>query len=212
MSGAIESPAFRYERREREADAFGMWIFLGSEAMLFGAVILIYMVARIDHPKAFAAASGHLSIVLGTANTAVLITSSFAMAAADLLARLERWRAAAWALAITAALGVAFLVIKGTEYVQEIHEGIAPVLGLPFGFDGPDPRGAQLFFELYFATTSLHAAHLLSGIVAVVVILTMWGRSTGASCMRRSQAIGLYWHFIDIVWVFLFPILYLVDR
>lgn len=212
MNGAIESPAFRYERREREADAFGMWIFLGSEAMLFGAVILIYLVARIDHSKGFAAASNHLSIVLGSANTGVLITSSFAMAAADLLARLERWRASAWALGATALLGAAFLAIKGTEYAQEIHEGIAPVLGLPFGFSGPDPRGAQLFFELYFAMTSLHAAHLFSGIVAILVILSMWRGSTGASRQRRSQAIGLYWHFVDIVWVFLFPILYLVDR
>lgn len=212
MKQAVESQAFRHAAREHEADAFGMWIFIGSEAMLFGAIVLVFLVARIDHPKAFGDASSHLSLTLGTANTAILITSSFTMALADLLAKLERWRAAAWTMAATATLGAVFIVVKGTEYALEISEGIAPILSLPFHFPGSDPRGAQLFVELYFAMTSLHAAHLLGGIAAILVILSMWRRSTGASCLRRTQAIGLYWHFVDIVWVFLFPLLYLIDR
>lgn len=212
MSGAVESEAFRDAERERQADAFGMWIFIGSEAMLFGALLLIYLTARIDHPQAFAQASGHLSLALGTLNTVVLITSSFTMALADLLARLESWRAAVCALAATALLGVAFLVVKGIEYGKEIAEGIAPVLGLPFHLAGSDPGGSQLFFELYFATTGLHALHLIGGLLAIAAVLSMWRWSTAASRLRRAQAIGLYWHFVDIVWVFLFPLLYLVHR
>jgi cytochrome c oxidase subunit 3 len=212
MSGAVESEAFRDAERERQADAFGMWIFIGSEAMLFGAVMLVYLTARMAHPEGFGEASSRLSLLLGTVNTAVLITSSLAMALADLLVKLGRRRAAAWALAATALLGLAFLAVKGVEYADEVREGLAPVLGLPFALEGADPRGAQLFFELYFASTGLHAAHLIGGLAAIATVLAMWRRSTDAACLRRTRAVGLYWHFVDIVWVFLFPLLYLVHR
>jgi cytochrome c oxidase subunit 3 len=212
MSNAIESVAFDTAERERRADTFGMWVFIGSEAMLFGAVLLLFFAARFHYSAAFAAASKHLSLTLGTLNTAVLITSSFFMALAHLYCSARRWRGTTWSLAATALLGLVFLVIKGSEYAMEFHEGIAPVLGAPFAFDGPHPEQAQLFFALYFAMTGLHALHLICGMTVICWLLATWRRTPEANRMRRVPAVGLYWHFVDIVWVFLFPALYLINR
>ncbi|RUY91696.1 hypothetical protein EN974_27580 [Mesorhizobium sp. M7A.F.Ca.CA.001.12.2.1] len=212
MSASTESVAFKSGERERAADAFGMWVFIGSEAMLFGAIFLIFFVARLSYGAAFAEASRHLSLMLGTINTAVLITSSFAMALAHFFTSGSRWRAARWSLAATAALGVVFLIIKGTEYAMEFHQGIAPVLGAPFTYRGADPVHAAFFFSLYFAMTALHGLHLFCGIVVVCGTLALWWRTEASSRARRVQAVGLYWHFVDIVWVFLFPVLYLTNR
>ncbi len=212
MSAQTESAAFDTPEREKRADTFGMWVFVGSEAMLFGTVLLVFFMARLHYDEAFAAASRRLSLPLGTLNTAVLITSSFTMALAHLLCEGGRWRAAIRSLAATGLLGAVFLVIKGIEYAKEFSEGIAPVLGAPFTYSGPDPTHAQFFFGLYFAMTGLHALHLVCGIVAVAGMLALWRRTPESSRMRRVQVLGLYWHFVDIVWVFLFPALYLIDR
>lgn len=212
MTASNESVAFDTPTREQAADTFAMWIFIGSEAMLFGAILLVFLIARISYGPAFAAASHHLSLPLGTLNTIVLISSSFAIALAHLFARSSRWRAAVWSLAATALLGLAFLGIKAAEYTMEFREGVAPVLGAPFTYVGPDPTHAKFFFGLYFAMTSLHALHLICGIVVIAGMLAIWSRATQSSRLRRVRAIGLYWHFVDIVWVFLFPILYLINR
>ena len=212
MTKSVESAAFDTARREQAADTFGMWVFIGSEAMLFGAIMLVFFVARVSYGPAFAAASKHLSLTIGTLNTAVLITSSFAMALAHLYCGTGRWRAVTLALGATELLGIVFLVIKGTEYAMEFHEGIAPVLGTPFSFDGPAPAQAQFFFSLYFAMTGLHGLHLIGGIAVIGWLLAFWRRIDPAGRTRRVQAIGLYWHFVNIVWVFLFPILYLINR
>ncbi|MBZ9853540.1 cytochrome c oxidase subunit 3 [Mesorhizobium sp. CA13] len=212
MSGPTESIAFDTRAREKAADAFGMWIFIGSEAMLFGAIVLVFLYARLSYGAAFAAASQHLSLPLGTLNTAVLITSSFAMALAHMFTAARRWRPAFWALMSTSLLGCMFLVIKAIEYGKEFSEGLAPVLGAPFSFAGPDPAHAEFFFALYFAMTSLHALHLIGGIAVIAGMLLLWPGTAQASRARRVQAIGLYWHFVDIVWVFLFPVLYLINR
>jgi len=185
---------------------------VGSEAMLFGAVMLVFLICPFSYGPAFAAASKHLSLPLGTLNTAVLITSSFAMALAHLFSTAGRQRAAALALGATTLLGIVVLAIKGTEYAMEFHAGIAPVLSAPFTFDGPDPAHAQLFFSLYFAMTGLHGLHLIGGIAVIGWLLAFWRRSEPASRIRRIHAAGLYWHFVDVVWVFLFPILYLINR
>ena len=211
MSGT-ESIAFETPQRERRADTFAMWVFIGSEAMLFGAVFLVFLIAHIDFGPAFAAASKHLSLPLGTFNTAVLITSSFTMALAHRLAQQRRWRATIWALLATSGLGVCFLVVKGVEYGKEIHDGLAPFLGLPFRYTGPDPTHAGFFFGLYFAMTSLHALHLIGGIVVIAGMIALWRTASPANRLRRVEAIGLYWHFVDIVWVFMFPVLYLINR
>jgi cytochrome c oxidase subunit III len=212
MSASNESVAFDIPARERTADTFAMWIFIGSEAMLFGAILLVFLIAKISYGPAFAAASHHLSLSLGTLNTVVLISSSFVMALAHLFAKSSRWRASTWSLAATALLGLGFLGIKAAEYTTEFREGVAPVLGAPFTFDGPDPIHAEFFFSLYFAMTSLHALHLIGGVVVITGMLMMWSRATESSRLRRVRAVGLYWHFVDIVWVFLFPVLYLINR
>ena len=211
MSGT-ESIAFDTSQRERSADNFAMWVFIGSEAMLFGAIFLVFLVAHIDFGPAFAAASKHLSLPLGTFNTAVLITSSFTMALAHRLALQRRWRATVWALAATSALGIGFLVVKGIEYGKEIDEGLAPLLGLPFRYARPDPTHAEFFFGLYFTMTSLHALHLIGGIVVIAGMILFWRTASPANRLRRVVAVGLYWHFVDIVWVFMFPVLYLINR
>lgn len=211
MSGT-ESVAFDTPRRERRADNFAMWVFIGSEAMLFGAIFLVFLVAHIDFGPAFAAASKHLSLPLGTFNTAVLITSSFTMALAHRLALQRHWRATVWALIATSALGICFLVVKGIEYGKEIHEGLAPLLGLPFRYAGPDPAHAEFFFGLYFTMTSLHALHLVVGIVVIAGMVALWPTSAPGNRLRRVAAVGLYWHFVDIIWVFMFPVLYLINR
>lgn len=212
MTKGVESVAFDTARREQTADTFGMWVFIGSEAMLFGSVMLVFFVARVSYGPAFAAASKHLSLMLGTLNTAVLITSSFAMALAHLYCGVGRWRPAMLALGATALSGIVFLVIKGAEYVMEFHEGIAPVLGASFTFVGPAPAQAQFFFSLYFAMTGLHGLHLIGGIAVIGWLLALWGHTGPAARLRRVRAVGLYWHFVDVVWVFLFPILYLINR
>ncbi|KAA3450594.1 cytochrome/quinol oxidase subunit 3 [Mesorhizobium sp. SARCC-RB16n] len=211
MSGT-ESVAFDTPQRERRGDNFAMWVFIASEAMLFGAIFLVFLVAHIDFGRAFAGASKHLSLPLGTFNTVLLITSSFTMALAHMLALQRRWRATVWALLATSALGVCFLVVKGIEYGKEIQEGLAPLLGLPFRYSGPDPVHAEFFFGLYFAMTSLHALHLIGGIVVITGMIALWRTANPASRLGRVVAVGLYWHFVDIIWVFMFPVLYLINR
>lgn len=212
MGASNESVAFDTPAHEQAADTFAMWVFIGSEAMLFGAILLAFLIGRISYGPAFAAASQRLSLPLGTLNTVVLITSSFAMALAHLFANNRRWRASTWSLAATVLLGLVFLGIKAAEYTMEFREGVAPVLGAPFTYDGPDPAHAEFFFGLYFAMTSLHAVHLIGGIAVIAGMLAIWSRATQSSRLRRVRAIGLYWHFVDVVWVFLFPVLYLINR
>jgi len=211
MSGT-ESVAFDTPQREQRADTLAMWVFIGSEAMLFGGIFLVFLIAHIDSGTAFAAASKHLSLPLGTFNTAVLITSSFTMALAHTLALQRRWRATVWALAATSLLGICFLVVKGIEYSREISEGLAPVLGLQFRYAGPDPKHAEFFFGLYFAMTSLHALHLIGGIIVIAGMIALWRTANPDNRLHRVEAIGLYWHFVDVVWVFMFPVLYLINR
>lgn len=186
----------------------GVWIFLASEGLLFGSVILAYLVARLQNGAAFAAASAQLSLPLGTLNTAVLLTSSFAIASALIWSEAGRNRRARLAIWATVSLGLGFLCIKGFEYWDEAQRGLLPILMLDFRYDGPDPQHARLFFDAYLALTGLHALHLLSGIVLIGSIALLWRRLKDPSHVLRLSA--LYWHLIDIVWVFLFPLLYLV--
>jgi cytochrome c oxidase subunit III len=186
----------------------GMWVFIASELLFFGALLAAYLAGRVHWPGGFGVASRHTHVVLGTINTAVLLTSSAAIALAVACAqhhRHRRWTARLlWA---TAALGGAFLAIKGYEYLLEWREGLFPGPAFPL-----PQQGAQLFFMLYFLTTGLHAVHLVCGIAAV----TVFARAT-AACRPwanpgRLDALALYWHFVDVVWIFLYPFLYLVER
>lgn len=211
MSGGIDSEAFRSATRESESQLLGMWIFLVSETLIFGAVILVYLVARWHHPEGFAHAAAETSILIGTVNTVVLLTSSLTMALADIRAEEGRTSARGWLL-LTALLGAVFLGIKGYEWYDEVRHGLAPFLGMEFEYDGPQPHGAALFFRLYFVLTGLHALHLAVGLALVAGAALLWPRFPAAKRGQRAAAVALYWHFIDVVWVFLFAFVYLPGR
>jgi cytochrome c oxidase subunit 3 len=204
--------AFPNEARESAADRFGIWIFLGSEALLFGGLMLAYTLTRRHFPDGFAAGSRETSFVLGTANTAVLLTSSLLIALAELRAEASAGLSGRRLLLATAGLGLVFLAIKSFEYADEIGRGLAPLFGQPFRYQGPDPEGAAAFFRFYFALTGLHAVHLIIGIGLVLWTALRWRSLAATVRRRRVTATALYWHFIDVVWVFLYPLLYLVSR
>lgn len=190
------------------ATTLGMWVFLTTETLFFGVLFFAYAMARWHFPEAFAAASRHTNIVLGTMNTAVLLTSSFTMALAVRAAKLDAGRASARLLAITAALGCAFVIIKGTEYWLDFREHLVP--GVDFRFDPAHGRGAEWFFGFYFVSTGIHAVHLLIGIALVAIVA--WRFARRHVTPRAVEVTGLYWHFVDLVWIFLYPALYLVSR
>lgn len=191
--------------------SLGMWVFLATELMLFAPLFLAYLYARTHYPAAFAAASRHTSFWLGTANTAVLLSSSLAMALAVLVHERGRERAASWLLLAAAACGVLFLFIKGSEYAHDFGEHLFP--GPSFRFAGAFAGGAELFFYLYFAMTALHALHLALGVCAALLFaLGLRLRWRPLLPPRRLEALALYWHFVDSVWIFLYPMLYLVGR
>jgi cytochrome c oxidase subunit 3 len=194
-----------------EPARLGMWVFLSTELMLFGPLFLGYVYGRAHFPDAFAAASRHTAFWLGTVNTAVLLSSSAAMArAVEARAQGQRTGPARW-LCLVAACGLVFLVIKGSEYRHEWEQGLFP--GPAFHFAPDLAAGAELFFFLYFAMTALHALHLTLGVLATLVFALGLGRQTKALLPpTRLELLGLYWHFVDLVWIFLYPILYLVGR
>jgi cytochrome c oxidase subunit 3 len=196
--------------RQREAGKFGIWVFLASETLFFGALLLTYTVCRIEHPDAFAAAGRETNVWYGTINTAVLLTSSLTMAvaaqAAEESARLRRVVLAG--LMITAMLGLAFIVIKGFEYKEDLDKHLVPGAG----FALPQP-GAQLFYGFYWLVTGVHAIHLSIGIALVSrLIWVLYRRELPAKDNPEIEVTALYWHLVDIVWIFLYPLIYLPGR
>jgi cytochrome c oxidase subunit 3 len=197
--------------QQREASSFGMWVFLVTEILFFGGLFLAYTVYRHQYSRAFAEASRHLDITLGTFNTAVLIVSSLTMALAVFSAATGRRKAIVVFLVATIALGAVFLGVKAVEYSHKFHDHLVP--GPSFHFPGPDARPAEIFFSLYFTMTGLHAAHMIVGIglLTTLVLQARKGRYT-PEYHTPVEVSGLYWHFVDIVWIFLFPLLYLIGR
>ena len=197
--------------QQKEAAALGMWVFLVTEILFFGGLFVTYLVYRSWYPGAFAAASHEMVIWAGTLNTAVLITSSLTMALAVRAAQLGDRRSLIWLLLATMALGCVFLGVKAFEYRTEFIEHHMP--GPGFQFEGPYLRQAQIFFSLYFVMTGLHALHMIIGLGIMAVML--WWSIRGTITREYASPIeisGLYWHFVDIVWIFLFPLLYLIGR
>jgi len=197
--------------QQREASTMGMWLFIATEILFFGAMFLGYAVYRCSYPQAFAEASRHTLIAFGGTNAAVLLISSTTMAFAVLAARENRrWQLVLFLL-LTASLGCLFLVIKGFEYAKEINEHLLP--GSSFQIAAAEPAKAEMFFYLYWLMTGVHALHLTIGI-GLLVLFAARACLTNAFVNRDTPVdlLGLYWHFVDIVWVFLFPLLYLVDR
>ena len=196
--------------QQRAAATLGMWIFIVTEIMFFGALFFAYAISRFQMPEAFAAASRHTNIIIGTANTAILLTSSFFMAVAVRSAETGAGKPTAWLLVITAALGAVFAALKLTEYALDYRDHLVPLVN--FAFDAKYLAGARVFYGLYFATTGLHMLHLSVGVILVLAFAwRVWHARTNALA-DQVQVLGLYWHFVDIVWVFLYPCLYLIAR
>ena len=192
-----------------ELNRNGIWVFLSSEVMFFGVLFLGYVVYRISYPEAFAEASSHLEILFGSINTGILLTSSFIMALALNAAQRGMRKPLALFLAVTALLGVVFLGIKAYEYSHAIQDKLFP--GAGFQFPGQNEPQAEMFFTLYFVMTGLHALHLFIGILLVSALsILSWMGKFSSERYAPVEVIALYWHFVDIVWIFLFPLLYLV--
>jgi cytochrome c oxidase subunit 3 len=197
--------------QQREASTLGMWIFLATEIMFFGGLFCAYSVYRTKYHYAFEAASHHLDVTLGAFNTVVLIASSLTMAMAVRSSQLGRRKALVLFLLLTMALGSLFLGVKGVEYGHKFEEHLFP--GPAFHYEPSDSPSKQIFFILYFAMTGVHALHMVAGILVLAVLLRpAWRGRFNADYHNPVECTGLYWHFVDIVWIFLFPLLYLLGR
>jgi cytochrome c oxidase subunit 3 len=208
-------------QQQRDAASLGMWIFLGTEVMFFGGLFCAYLIYRRLYFGDFGAASKSINATLGATNTAVLICSSLTVVLAIWAAQTSRRMLMIGSLVLTMLFGVAFLGIKGLEYKDKFEEHHVP--GASFSFANvpipghPDqyanPQHAQIFFSLYFIMTGLHALHMIIGLGIFSWLLYMaWkGRFTPEYHTPLEMG-GLYWHFVDIVWIYLFPLLYLIDR
>jgi len=200
------------EQQQNEAVNQGMWLFLFQEIMFFSGVFMVYLLYRSWYPEAFAAGSHHLDVKMGTINTAVLLLSSFSMATAVRCTQLDKRTGTVISLLVTAAFGLAFCGIKAVEYSHKWHEHLIP--GDNFAWSGPeDPGQMEMFFNIYFASTGLHALHMVIGVGLVLALVPRAMRGVFNDGNNNPVLVtGLYWHFVDLVWIFLFPLLYLLGR
>ncbi|HVF49179.1 MAG TPA: cytochrome c oxidase subunit 3 family protein [Pyrinomonadaceae bacterium] len=202
--------------QQREAGNLGMWVFLIQEVMFFGGLFLVYIIYRTKYPDAFAAASNHLNWKLGALNTVVLICSSLTMALAVWATQVGRnRRTQVFFMALTALLGTTFLGVKAIEYYDKYTHNLIPLSGW-FHWGGHlapnvEERNIQMFYWIYFAMTGLHALHMIIGIAILLPIMyAAWRERYSPEYHAPVELFGLYWHFVDIVWIFLFPLLYLL--
>jgi cytochrome c oxidase subunit 3 len=211
MTQAVVARQFDDPLQQRKASDLGMWVFLATEILFFGALFVAYTATRLHDPQAFAIASRLTNLTLGSVNTAVLLTSSLTMALAVRATKLGLRNASIAFLLATAVLGLAFLGIKFTEYYLDWRNHLVPVLD--FAHAGPHAGGVENFFYLYFFMTGVHSIHLVIGIVMVLVLAFLARRRDfSPDYFTPVELGGLYWHLVDIVWIFLYPLLYLVAR
>jgi len=197
--------------QQRRTGTLGMWAWLLTELLLFAGLFLTAAVLRVMYPESVQAASQHLKMWIGAANTVLLITSSLTMTAGIELSKMGRNRDTARALLITGALGTAFMLLKSYEYYTDYVEHMMPFLDRPYALAGDN--ASQLFVSLYYVATLLHAAHLTIGIATVATMAWLVHRAGYlAKHQNRIELVGLYWHFIDLIWIIAYPTLYLVNR
>jgi cytochrome c oxidase subunit 3 len=199
--------------QQHEASTLGMWMFLATEILFFGGIFCAYTIYRIMYYEAFRAGAHHQNWIVGTANTAVLIGSSLTMALAVWAAQMNRRKLTVLMLTLTLILGLTFIGVKAYEYSQHIHEGLFP--GTLFTYvDEEHPeltKGVELFMTFYFGMTGLHALHMVIGAGLLIWMIFRARRGDfGPEYYSPVEIMGLYWHFVDIVWIFLFPLLYLL--
>ncbi|HEY9131954.1 MAG TPA: cytochrome c oxidase subunit 3 family protein [Dyella sp.] len=210
-SVAARADAFDDIEQQRGASVLGMWVFLATEILFFGVLFAGYAICRIRFPEAFAAGSRQTDFAMGTLDTAVLLFSSCLAALAVRSVQLGARRSAVWLLMGTASLGCAFLLLHGIEYHDEYKQGLIPALR--YDPAGHPPVAMALFFCLYYAITGFHSLHVAIG----VVLLARLARMTAHGAFDRDyyapvEVTALYWHLVDIVWIFVYPLLYLVGR
>jgi cytochrome c oxidase subunit 3 len=205
---------FENEEQQKEASSLGMWVFLLTELMFFGGMFMAYLAYRQHYPDAFAAASSKLNVTLGAVNTVVLICSSLTMAMAVHSAALGKQKMIVLFLTATLLLGGVFLGVKAKEYHDKfVHHEVPGANFHPEDWPkNVDMSHASLYFALYFGMTGLHASHMIIG--AFILLFLIYKANKGAYTAEWHTPVemfGLYWHFVDIVWIFLFPLLYLID-
>jgi cytochrome c oxidase subunit III len=215
VAGRHHHPALAHHfddlEQQKEAATLGMWVFLVTEILFFGGLFLTYLVYRTWYPADFGRASEHLDVFWGAINTAVLIGSSLTMALGVYAAQAGSRRATTLFIVLTLTLGCVFLGIKAVEYGHKFEEGLIP--GPGFRFPDPGAEHAEIFFSLYFVMTGVHALHMVIGIGIMAVLAIMaWRGRFSPEYHTPVEVSGLYWHFVDIVWIFLFPLLYLINR
>ena len=208
---AIVSRQFDDVEQQRSAADLGIWVFLATEILFFGALFAAYTITRIRYPEAFAVASRLTNVTLGSINTGVLLTSSLTMALAVRATKLGARKASVAFLSATIALGLVFLAIKGTEYYLDYVGHLVPALD--FSHSGPHAGQVEMFFYMYFFMTGVHSLHMIAGIVVLGVLIAMACRRAFSPAYYTPVELGgMYWHLVDIVWIFLYPLLYLVSR
>jgi cytochrome c oxidase subunit III len=197
--------------QQQESSALGMWIFLATEVLFFGGMFAAYTLYRWWYPEGWSEASHHLNLLMGGANTIVLIGSSLTMAMSVRAAQLGDRSAQILFLVLTLLLGGVFLGVKVFEYADKFEHHLVP--GPNFRFEGPNAGPAQIYYSLYFAMTGMHALHMIvgAGLLTWLIVMAYKGTFT-PEYNTPVELIGLYWHFVDIVWIFLFPLLYLVGH
>lgn len=204
---------FDTEEQQKDASTLGMWIFLITEIMFFGGMFAAYTIYRSAYPTVFGVASTSLNVTIGAINTCVLLLSSFTMVMAVRAGQLGQRNMIIFFLIITLIFGCVFLGVKAYEWTEKYEEHHMPGQAA-FHLEGTPLQGpAKLFFSLYFAMTGLHALHMVVGvgILTFIILETKKGKYS-ADYYTPIDIAGLYWHFVDIVWIFLFPLLYLIDR
>lgn len=211
MSDSVLQPQYVDLAHQSETAELGIWGFIATEVLFLGGLFAAYSFYRYLHPHGVAEAARHTKLVIGSANTVVLLTSSFLMSWASFAARAGQSRPCGRLMWGAAGLGVVFVILKGVEYTQEIGEHLWP--GPSFVLQTNEPRVGEVFYCLYWLTTGIHALHLLVGIV--VVAFVAWRANRGEFSLTYHapvRVVSLYWHFVDIVWLFLFAVIYLPGR
>ena len=194
-------------RLQREGVGLGMWIFLASEVLFFAALFVTFAVYRSFNAEAFRVAGAHTEIVYGSINTALLLTSSLTMTIALRAATAFLRRLTLVCLAVTAALGLAFLICKGLEYHDDLAKHLFPGAGFRLS-----PPATEMFWGLYWIMTGIHAVHLSAGIGVVLVVFALFQRRAIPVQGSTMEGVAIYWHFVDLVWLVLYPLLYLGGR
>ncbi len=193
--------------RQKEAVSFGMWVFIASEVLFFGGLFLGYTVYRNIYPEAWRIAAQETEVFFGTLNTAILMTSSLTMAVASRSAEAGFRRMTLWCLTATMLLGVAFLISKGFEYRGDLEKNLFPGPDFPLA-----PPETQIFWAFYWVMTGLHAIHMTAGIGVVATVTILLYRERLPLEGSAFEGVALYWHLVDIIWIILLPLLYLIGR